>query len=810
MPDILYALRLLKRQFRFTLLVVLTMAIGIGSTTALFSVTYGVLLKPLPWPTADRLIVLKERRGGHAPRFGSFSNAAYLAWRDQPGMIDEIAAWSPRTVTLTGEGEPERIRATAITPSLFRAIGARPIAGALFNDNDDAAPVVVISESLWRQRFGGDARAIGRGVQMDGEARTIVGVLPDAMGYPDRNSRAWLPFRVAPASNNLLTMFEAIARVRPGVSAAQAAAEGTSRGRFAADTGMTTMAIFGGDGPVEVAATPLTDSLTAEVRTPLIVVLAAVSLLLLIAATNVASLHLARATARRRELAIRAAIGASGTRILRQLVVENLILGLLGGAAGIALAWILQRGAHAMLPSDFPRATEPAVDPTVILFAVGVTIVTSLAFGLLVAMRVRRLNLVASLVEDGAAPVGAGRRSGVARARMAIVTAQIALAGLLLVGALLLGRSFVTLLHADRGYDPARVMSARLSLPAPQYTPARRAEVLEHITANMSRIPGVEAAAFSTELPLTPGGSTSAFTMPARDSSSAPVTVQASPRIVSPAYFSALGLRVLTGRPLLDADTAASQPVVVVNETFRRRYLANDAMGARLPMSLWGQNQSGDAIVVGVVEDVRYIGSATTSLAEIYFSYRQLKVGVRPTTSALFMRSSGDLNVIAASVKDAVAGADASVIPEAIMTLEERLLAGSLARPRLYAVLVAIFAGVALVVTGVGLFSVLSYTVSQRTRELGVRAALGATEGDLARLVLRQALAVAAAGIGIGLAASFWLSGFLSTLLYGITTGDVATYVTVPIVLLIVILLACLGPARRAAKLDPIKALKGS
>src|SRR6185503_17152207 len=563
LQDVKYAIRLLTRQPRFAFLVILTMALGIGATTSLFSVTYGVLIRPLPWPSADRLVLLKETRGGRAPRFGSFSNTAYLAWRDEAKLVEEIGAWTPRTSTFILGGVPERIRGANVTASFLRVVGARPIAGSLFTDADEQSPLVVVSESLWRQRLGADEKAVGRTIQIDGEARTVVGVIPDAAGYPDRQTRAWFPFRVPPPNGNLLSMFEAIARLRPGVMIEQAAAEGTARGRFAANTGMTTTAIFGSDGEVGVTARSVSDAITADVRRPLTVLLAAVGLLLLIGITNVASLQLARATARRRELAIRASIGASVGRILRQLIVECVVLGLAGGIAGLGLAWVLLRSAPSLLPADFPRVTDVVFDLPVILFAVTLSIAASVLFGVLPALRMRRLNLTEPLAEDGVSPAGASGRTFVARARLFIVTTQIATACILLAGALLLGRSFIELLHADRGYDPGAVLSGRVVLPAPSYTATRRSEVLGGIVDRMTRTPGVTTAAFSTELPLTPGGSTSAFTMPAADGNGT-VTIQASPRIVSSGYFSTLGLRVLEGRSLEESDTEGSEPVLVV------------------------------------------------------------------------------------------------------------------------------------------------------------------------------------------------------------------------------------------------------
>jgi predicted permease len=806
--DLKYASRLLRRQPRFGLLVILMVALGIGSTTTLFSVTYGVLMKPLPWPGAERLVVLKETRGGKPPRFGSFSNATYLAWREQPSVVEDLAAYSGRTSTLSGTGDPERLRVGNVTASLFRVLGARPLIGSLFGDEDAATNVVVLAEGLWRQRFGGDPALLGRSITLDGAAFTVVGVLPDAQAWPDRQTRAWVPFRVAPAADNFLSMFEAVAKLRPGATAAQAAAEGTARGRFAPDTGLTTMAIFGDRGAVDVSVAPYRDAITRDVRRPLIVLLAAVVLLLLIATTNVASLQLTRATARRRELAIRASLGATAPRIARQLLFETLLLGVVGGVAGFVLAWWLQRWLPTVLPADFPRAVDLELDFAVFAFASAITLLTSVAAGLAPARRVRRLNLVETLAEDGVSPVGAGARSAVARTRMLITGGQVAIACVLLVGASLLSRSFLALLHADRGYDADRVLISAVPMSSPGDTPQRRIAVMEQVLERTARIPGVRAVAFTSEAPVTPGGSTSSFQLPARDASGGVIQVQASPRLVSPAYFSTLGLRVIIGRSLSETDTATSQNVVVVNETFARRYLGDDPLSARIPMGVWGRVARADAAVVGVVEDVRYIGATTTSLPEMYFSHRQLPFGLRSSTGTLLVRLDGDPGDVPAAVRRAIRDADRNLAPGTVMSIEDRLLGSSLARPRLYAVLLAAFAIVAVVVTGVGLFGVLSFTVTQRTRELGVRAALGARRLQLVALVVRQGLGVACAGIIAGILGAAFLARFLSTLLYGVTAHDPLTYVAVSGILFVVSLVACLAPSLRAARLDPLRALR--
>lgn len=809
--DVRYAARLLRRQPRFAFLVVLTMALGICATTVLFSVTYGVLMKPLPWPAADRLIVLRETRGGNPPRFNSFSNAAYMAWKDDAKTIDGIAAWSVRAATLSGPTDPERIRVTTASASLFALLETRPLIGSLFEQKDEDAKngaVIVLSEGLWRQRFNGDPAVLGSSVRLDGKPHTIVGVLPDRAAFPDRQSRAWVPFRVPHPTGNLLSMFSAIARLRPGTTAAQAAAEGTGRGRFAADTGMTTMAIFGSTGPMEIAATRLHDSVTADVRRPILMLLVAVILLLVTATANVASLQLARATTRRREMAIRAALGAGGARITRQLLVESVMLGLLGGGAGLGLALLLHGLLPSLLPADFPRAGEVGLSVPVVLLTVTVSMLAGIACGLLPALRARRLNLVGALSEDGGGAVGAGGRSRTAQMRLIIMAGQVAIACVLLVGASLLGRSFVALMSADRGYDPAGILTARLSFPA-TLPPERRHAVVTQVLDRLAAIPAVQASAFTSEMPLTPGGSTASFSVQSRRAGSAAVQVQVSPRLVSPRGFAALGMRVVAGRGFTDADTDSSQPVAVVNRAFARRYLDDDALGVRVPMGLGYQSEQSEAEIVGVVEDIRYLAARDSSQPEMYYSFRQLKGRLPIPTVTLLVRTEDDPPALAPALRTAVREADTELVADSVMTMEDRMLT-AVARPRLYAILLGGFAACALAIAAVGLFGVLSYGVAQRARELAVRSALGARQADIVGLVIRQGLAVTAGGLIAGLLGSVALSRALAAQLYGVTTHDAVTYVTVPLLLMIVAAISCVVPARRAARVDPLTVLRGS
>lgn len=806
--DVRYAARLLRRQPRVTLLVALTMALGIAGATVLFSLTWRVLMKPLPWPNAAQLVALRETRGGNPPRFGEFTNAAYLAWLEDAKTIDGLAAWTGGgTVTFEAGGPPERIRTARATASLFALLGVHPLAGSFFSEADARAAVVVISEGLWRQHFAADPAAIGKSVRMDGRPHTIVGVIADEVAYPDAQTRAWRPFPVSPATGNFLSMFSAVAMLKPGVSAEQAAAEGTSRGRFAPDTSMTTTAIFGNTGPIEVTARSLRDSRAGDVKQPLIILLTAVCLLLATATANIANLQLARVTSRRRELAIRAALGAGRSRVTRQLMIENLLLGAVGGAAGLTLAWLIHGSLPAVLPGDFPQRNSLAIDGVVVLFAAVMTFGTALLFGLAPVIGLRDMNVASSLAEDGSNAIGASVRT--AHGRAAIMAAQVAIACVLLVGASLLGRSFIALLHFDRGFDPSQVLTSMVPLPNTLYTPERRFAIVDQVLARLAPHPGIAHVGFTSELPLTRGGSTTAFRMrPPRGGEI--VDAQFSPRIVSPGYFGAIGMRVAEGRGFAETDTDTAPTVVVVNRAFARQYLGDAAVGVELPIAGYsapdGERRS--STVVGVVEDVRYLAPHAVSQPEIFYSLRQMRGQLGAPVAHILVRTPGDPAALAPAIRTALREVDANLIPEGIATLDARVLT-SLARPRLYAIVLAGFALVALAIAAVGLYGVLSYSVAQRSRELALRSALGAARGDLVRLIARQALIIIAAGLIAGIAASSFLMRLISTQLYGVTASDPATYVLAPLFLMAVAALACIAPALRATRLDPLRLLRG-
>ena len=817
--DAQYALRLLWRQPGYALVVIVTMALGIGATTTLFSVAYGVLMKPLPWPEADRLVRITETRQGRAGRIrGTISNATYNAWHGEHATIEEIGGFqgvsTNTATTLSGMGDPVRVQRSIVTPSLFSVLKARPLRGRLFV-NDDGLPggnfkandVVIVSYGLWQERFGGADAAIGRVIQLDGRPFTIVGVMPRDFAFPDRVTRMWTPFAVPSVEgeqgSRRLAIFGGLARLRPGVSIQQAAAEGTARALAAPDPGLVTMALFGASGPPEISVAPALDAMTADVRPAINVLLCAVALLLVTATANVAGLQLARATTRRREIAIRAALGAGTARVCRQLLVESALVSVAGGAVGVALAAAIVRIAPAVLPADFPRGADISVNVPVLAFAVALALLTGMAFGLLPVLHAARLNLVDSLAEGGIAPVGGGR-SGVARTRTLIMAGQIALTCVLLLGAALLTRSFVMLLHADRGYDPTNVLTARLPLPA-GYPAARRIALAESLLQRLQAVPGVTHAAVGNALPLVSAGGFRAIRMRSHRDPAVDIDAQAMDRVVSPAYFAAMRLRLVAGRTLSDADVGTSPHVVVVNRSFAQKYLGDRPIGETLPVGAEGHL---DGEVVGIVEDMRQGDVSDASQPEIFQSYRQ--ASFRSTFDPLFViRTSDDPAAHAATLRSLVRAEDPGVALDSVMTMEERLVT-SLARPRFYALLLSGFATFALAIAGVGLFGVLSYGVAQRVREIGVRTALGATTRDIVALVLKQALAITIAGIAAGVWASFALVRYLSTLLYGVTPHDAPSFVGVPLVIALVAALACVVPARRAARVDPLRALRQS
>ncbi len=792
---------------------------GVGASPTLFSVADGVLLKPLGWPESDRLVRLTETRQGKPARIrGTITNGTFLAWRADSSLLEGIGGYgaSPVTAVPVG-GEPARLQSGRVTPSVLSMLKTRPLRGRLFDDGDapmggtGRPPVmtsVVLSYGLWPQWFGGRDDVLGRSIQFDGVTVSVVGVMPRDFAFPDSETRAWVPMPILSVLGDggaqRISIFSALARMKPGVTPAQAAAEGTARARTAPDPGLAAVAMFGVTAPPEIAATPAVEAMTADVRPAILVLLAAVGLLMATATANVASLQLARATTRRREMAVCAAIGAGAARLTRQLVVESSIIGGAGGLAGVMLAVALHRTMPSLLPADFPRVADIAIDLRVLGFAIAASIAASVACGWLPAMEARRINLVEVLAAGGVSSTGGAWRSRTGRLRAIIMAGQVAVACVLLVGAALLARSFTALMHADRGYDPSNVLTARVDLPA-SYTAARRVAFADALVERLRAVPGVTHAAAGNALPLLSLGGVFGFEVPSPRDPAIWQNVQTMIRVVGPDYFQVLRLRVVQGRPLTDGDTLNSRPVIVVNRTFARQYLGSTPLGARVPMR-FGEGKP-DCDVVGVVEDMRQSDVTEPQSPEIFASYRQMPTRLMSAPTVIVVRAAGDPTALVPTLRAAVRERDPLLVVDSIMTMEERVMA-SLAKPRIHALLLSGFAVFALAIAGVGLFGVLSYSVAQRSREIGVRTALGARPRDIVTLVLRQALTIAGAGLVAGLAIASAAARLLSTFLYGVTAYDAASFVLVPLVLAVVTAAACLVPARRAARVDPLTVLR--
>lgn len=811
-------MRVSTHEPAFVSIAVVTMALGIGLTTTLFSVAQGVLFKPLPWPDPARIVRLSETRDGRAARIrGTITNGTFLAWRDRSDLVESLGAYNTSTLTLVPtDGDPARVQVGRVTPSIFAVLRARPERGRLFDDSDapmgttgapDTPSVAVLSFGAWQQWFGGADSAVGRTIRLDGLPFSIVGVMPRDFRFPDHETRVWIPMAVGSVLGDQgvrrISIFSGIARMKAGVTPEQVSAEGTARARSAPDPGLAATAMFGSSGPPDILATPLLDAITADVKPAIVLMLAAVVLLLLTATANVAGVQLARATTKRRELAVRAAIGASGAQLTRQLVLENLLLGAAGGAAGLLLSVLLHDALPWLLPPDFPRVADISIEPRVLVFAVIASLAVGVACGVTTAWQLRRLELMEILADGGAATSGAWHtRTG--RTRSFIMAAQVAIACVLLVGAALLIRSFTTLVRGDRGYDPVNVLTARLDLPASYATEGRLA-FADGLMERMAAAGGVERVAVGNALPFVSGGGNFAFQMPSPHDAGVMQRVQTLTRVVSPGYFAALRLRIVAGRAIDATDTLSSRPALVVNRTFAQQYLGPTPLGSRVPMS-FGEHRP-DADVVGIVDDMRQGDLNDAPTPEVFLSYRQMPQRLNNAPLIVVVRTQGDPVAVIPMLQAAVRDLDREVALDSVMTMDTRVMT-SLARQRTYAVILGAFAICAALIAGVGLFGVLSYTIAQRAREIGLRTALGAQQRQIVQLVLRQGVVTAIAGIVAGLAMAVAGAKALTPLLFGVSTYDVASFAAVAVSLLAVVMAACIIPARRAAKLDPLVALR--
>jgi putative ABC transport system permease protein len=797
--DLRVASRRLLAARGFTLVALLTLALGIGATTAIFSVVYGVLLKPLPFPRADRLVGMYQIWEG---KRDVYSPPNFLDVESRVTTLESAGAYTEDGVTLTNAGDPIRLTVVGVTGHLFATLGVAPQLGRALTTTDNQpghTDVVVISHTLWQSRFGADPAIIGRAITLDGKQTTVVGVMP--AGFTTfSTAELWTPleytenFRVTSRGAWYL---DAVARLKPGVTLEQAQAEVATIGK-ALERQYPKM-----NEKVGMAVHPLLDAIVGDSRSALLVLLASVGLVLLIACVNVANLLLVRAASREGELAVRVALGAGRARLMRELLTESLLLAVLGGAVGVALAIAGTDALVRFSPPDIPRIAGIAIDGHVAGFAIAATFLTGLLFGLVPALQVSRGAVADALRERGRSAM-AGPRGR--RLRSTLVIAELALAVLLLVGAGLLIRSFSNLVHVDPGFNTANALTFSLGLPGASYKDdVSRAAFHERMVQELAALPGVTRVGEVLSVPPTAGMS---FNITFAVTGRPPLTPGQQPtleiRVADAAYFDTMGIAIRRGRGFTAADRAGTPQVLLLTESaVRRHFPTEDPLGKHITMGWRRDGHIVEGDVVGVVADVKSFGLDREAPPQIYFPLAQV-----PTeTMAFVVRTAVPPAALFSAIRAAVARVDPKLPVNKLETLEAHV-DRTLAERRFYMLLLVLFAGVALALAAIGIFGVLSYLVSQRTREIGIRVALGAGRAAVLSMVVRQAAVLATIGASVGLAGAIGLSRYLRAMLFELSPTDAVTFVVVGPALVLVALLAAWVPARRAVRVDPIVALR--
>ena len=805
--DVRYAVRTLGRSPGFTVVAVLILALGIGANTAIFSLVSAVLLRPLPLEEPDRVVVLWEdfsSVGG--PARVEPAPANYVDWKDRSRSFEDMAALESLSYNLTGEGEPERLAAIRTTANLFSLLGMQPLLGRTFVPDDEgpnASPVVVVSQTLWMRRFGGDPDLIGRSINLDGLNRTVIGVVPPDFRFPDRDAVVWVPASFTPEqlARRDAHYLNVVARLAPGTALPQAQAELTAIAKTleqeypASNTGMG----------ATIAA--LHEHMARDARPTLFILLRAVGIVLLITCTNVANLLLARGAGRLKELALRKALGAAHGRIVRQLITESAVLAAVSVAIGIVISTLSFGYLARLMPGTFPEGAGPGFDWRVLTFTAGIALSTVLLFGAGPALAAARLDVNESLKKS----VGQSgtRRKG--RMRDALVVGEITLTVVLLVAAGLLLRSYAQILAVDVGFRPQNLLIAETALSPNQYgEAATRAAFYERVLERVSALPGVAGAGYVNFPPLTFKGGRVGVTIDGRPAPAPEDFVRyiTSDRAISSEYLKTLGVPLVSGRHFDERDTPSAPPGVIINEAMVRLHWPDgDPIGERLKIGN-SQTEAPWFTIVGVVGNVRQMGLDVPAEPEMYFSFNQLPFDAPFLWPRhLVVRTEGQPMALADAVRNAVWEADPNQPVSSVRSMSE-IFDAELANRNTQLTLVGGFAVLALLVASVGLYGVLSYTVAQRTSEIGLRMALGAERGNVVGSVLRGALLLAALGIVLGIAFAFGLTRLLSSFLFGVSPTDPATFAAVSAVLLLVTGLASYLPARRAASVDPVTALR--
>ena len=831
--DVRHALRGLRRNAGFTVTVICVLAAGIGANTAMFGIVYGMLIRPLPYPDPGAIVRVGEWYQGRSPSRVFLTNTTLPRLRAEAESFEQLAAYQTFSFRWNNPDGATTLSGARVSPSLFPLLRARPRLGRLFTEADahtGAERVVLLSHGAWSRRFGSNADIVGTVLALNDTPHTVVGVLAEGFYFPNPDAEVWTPWVMpsatspGPGDRQIMISLPTLGRLRPGISPEQAAVEVLTILQRSDDDFLRSIRRGDSDAPantleIHARVIPLQEAMVGEYRPALLALTAAVALVLLIACSNVAGLLLARGVTRQRELALRAALGAGRARVVRQLLTESIVLGVGGGAVGLAAATGVLRTVPALVPGDIARLDEVAIDGVVLAFTLGLSVFVGLAFGAAPAFQWSSRGLVGALSEGNPQATGGFRLLRSNRTRAALAAAQAALAIVLLVGAGLLLRSFVGLITIDRGYDPTDVVAARTRNPdllgsepmtERQAASQRFSQALLEEMSGMVRLPGVAAVGLSSWLPLMGGfmgAEVRAADQPAPSDPSE--SLVAWMQVVSPGYFDVMRLRLRSGRPFTRLDGAGSPRVVVVNETFAREVFGGaPAVGQQVRL---GRDASNEPLeVIGVVADIRYTGLlASESSAEAYLSVHQMDTQSLLFTSSSFIsvRTAGDPSAVPL-LREAVAAAHPRASIEDVMTMDARLSARWFAQPRFYAVFAGFFAALALFLAASGLYGLLSYTVAQRRREIGVRMALGAQPGDIVTLVVRQGTALVAVGAVTGLLAAAAASRILDSFLFGVTTADRVTFVGAPLSLAAVALVACWLPARRAARVDPMDTLR--
>ncbi len=804
--DLRYGLRTLVKNPGFALVAILALALGIGANTAIFSVVNAVLLQPMPYAEPDQLVMVWGTDPGEADNSDNrfpVSPANFTDWKAQNTVFEGLAASRDAQYSLTGMGDPEFLVGYRFAADFFQVAGIKPILGRTFTAEEDrpgADRVVVLSHHLWMRLFNGDQQVLGKTLTLSGNLYEIIGVMPPGFRHPGGVAELWTPLALpADAATNRQARFcRVLGRLKPQVTLQQAQAEMTRLAERIAQEhpGSTTR-----EG-VKLAS--LRDEQVGDVRPALLLLLGAVGFVLLIACANVANLLLARAATRRKEIAVRTALGANRWRLLRQFLTESLVLSFIGGALGLLLAIWSTGPMLRMFPNNIenlnlPKVESLPIDWKVLVFTLAACVLTGLIFGIVPALQASKADINLTLKESG----GRSATGGSSRLRNTLVIAEIALSLMLLIGAGLLLKSFAQLQRSDFGFNPNQVLTVQVLLPQQKYPqPAKRLQFLQDSLQRIENLPGVESVGATNFLPLTGFWGTSTFTLEGQPPPNPGDEPEADNRTATPNYFRSMGIRLIDGREFTEQDREGAPQVLIVNETLARKFWAGDSpVGKRLNL---GDAQQPDWWeIVGVVGDIKSFGLEKETHADIFRPFAQLPFPIMAFT----IRTSTDPMSLAPAVRREIWSVDKDQPLFKVLSLEQ-LAAESVSLRRVSLILLGTFAALALIIASVGIYGVMSYTVTERTQEMGIRLALGARQSDILKLIVGQGSLLTAIGVGLGLIAAFILSRLIANLLYGVSATDAFTLFAAALLSASVALLACYLPARRAMKVDPMTALR--